>query len=98
MPIGWTRVSGTPDELRGLLRDPQAFAQKVEELVADAGASVGHIWWTAGAAQALILTHIPKTDAAAIRERLNAAIGPTDLSYTVEEIELRYDQEIEPGQ
>ena len=88
---------GTPDELRGLLQDPHEFALKVEELVAEAGASVGHISWKAGGGQAYILTHIPKTDALAIRARLNEKIGPTDLYYTGEEIELRIDQEIGSG-
>jgi len=92
MPIGWTSVAGTPDELQGLLTDPHGFALKVEQLVAEAGASVGHIFWEARGGPAYILTHIPKANAADILGQLNEKIGPTDLHYTSEEIELGDDR------
>ena len=92
MPIGWTTV-GTPEELRLLLTDPPEFERRVEQLVKEAGASVGHIAWTARGGPAVILTHIPNSNATEILAELVRNLGPTTVHYTLHELELRFDEE-----
>jgi hypothetical protein len=85
MPHGWTRVN-TPEELEKRLDDPRAFAEKATELVEQAGAVIGHIFWEQPGGPAYILTHVPGRNAEEIFERLDDAIGRTDRYYDGEEL------------
>jgi hypothetical protein len=84
MPNGWTIV-GTPEELTDLLDDPRRFAERVEMLVADAGAVVGHIFWEADPRSARVLTHVPLGNANEVFEGLETSLGPTKRLYNTEE-------------
>jgi hypothetical protein len=86
MPNGWTRV-GTPDELKALLRKPAEFRTKADELVDEAGAVVGHIFFAEDRSAAYILSHVPSDDADEIFEKLDEKIGPTERLYDAEELQ-----------
>ena len=88
MPNGWTKV-GTPEELRRLLDDPPAFRAKADELVDQAGAILGHIYFEKEGGPAYILTHVPSRNADQTFENLDKEIGPTMRLHGVEELVRR---------
>ena len=85
MPVGWTRV-GTPDDLRELLSNPDAFEARVDEIVADAGAVVTHVYWLGPGGPAYVVSAVPVHDADEIFARLEDSLGPTDRLQSLQEL------------
>ena len=92
MPNGWTRI-GTPEELKRLLPKPAEFRTRVDELVEEAGAIVGHLYFKPDKSAAFVLTHVPPANADAVFQQLDAKLGPTKRIYSVEEVERSYSSE-----
>jgi hypothetical protein len=80
MPFGWTKVA-TPDELRERLPRPDEFEEKAKQLVEEAGATVGKIYWERHGGPAYVFTNVPDGNAEAIFSKLDERIGPTTRLY-----------------
>ena len=92
MPHGWTIIDGTPDPLKDLWNDPQAFKTTVVEMLpaADAAASVEEVYFhfRKDGRRAHVLTHHPDADGGTVL-RLQETFETDKVSLLLDPAEKR---------